>query len=271
MSEPCEFTMAATEPVPTTMSTEELARGLLERLAAGGKLSHTTSTSLTTALASAISYRPESNTTAAHDVFHIPELLESILINNNLTTITTCQRVSRQFQATIASSAKLQCGGKKKSKTFKPELNPLLSDPTFCTRHAINAFTYELREDKDFRLLIDITFGTLAQLRALKPGGWQKLLLVQPASKRLDRWNLSFTYGEGKFTRSVGRGTWWDAVTLGEMVEVLLERWEELEGDPWMSVSEWDPERRDVGKGREHGGRKVVAKSEEQGGAEGVD
>lgn len=108
MSEPCEFTMAATEPVPTTMSTEELARGLLERLAAGGKLSHTTSTSLTTALASAISYRPESNTTAAHDVFHIPELLESILINNNLTTITTCQRVSRQFQATIASSAKLQ-------------------------------------------------------------------------------------------------------------------------------------------------------------------
>ena len=271
-TEVCDTTPTTADPVHDPMSTEELVRNLLERLGAGDKLDPSTATSLTAAIASAISYRLGSNTTAAHDVLHTTELLEAILLDNDLTTITSAQRVSQQFQATVQGSSRLQsklwtqlkpepstrcqipkckCRGKGKNKNFKPEINPLLSDHDFCKRFAIRSFNYELREDEEHRLIIDVTFGTIAELRALKPGGWQKMLVMQPVSRAKDWWNLSFTYEDGKFTRSMGRGTWYDALTLGELVEVLLERWEELEVNPWKSVSELEPDWKGKAKGHE--------------------
>ncbi|EME43039.1 hypothetical protein DOTSEDRAFT_72435 [Dothistroma septosporum NZE10] len=132
------------------MSTEDLAQTLLARLNTSGRLSSTTATSLTEAVASAVSSRAESTaTTIVHDVFHTAELLKAILLNNNLMDVTSSQRVSKQFQATITGSTRLQdrlwlrprpsptmrcqmptykCRGKGRVKNFQPKIRPLLSD-----------------------------------------------------------------------------------------------------------------------------------------------
>ena len=84
------------------------------------------------------------------------------------------------------------------------------------------------------------------------------MLVAQPVSRERDQWYLSFSFDGGSFTRSFGRGTWLDARTLGERVEVLLERWEELEEDAWRSLNEVRP---DGKKGRDMVGRRLVEKS----------
>ncbi|KAK5115639.1 hypothetical protein LTR85_009810 [Meristemomyces frigidus] len=108
-----------------------------------------------------------------HVVINTPELLESVLLNFDITTLLLSQRVSHQFKATIDDSVKLQ---RALWFTIDPafatnsyQLNPLLMKKN-------TSFRMDARSADPFEL----DLHDLGLLARYQPGSWQKMVLVQP-------------------------------------------------------------------------------------------
>ncbi|KAI6853000.1 hypothetical protein KC364_g416 [Hortaea werneckii] len=131
-------------------------------------------------------------TSPAEKTFHIPELLEMILINVDMQTLLLAQRTTRTFHATINTSPRLlrklwilphkvdQTGSvvDERHSRSNARLNPLLVHNS--RRLGFKTLLLWKGTDKTQPLLIDFHYRSLETVEKIPSGSWERMIIMQP-------------------------------------------------------------------------------------------
>ncbi|KAI7261125.1 hypothetical protein KC345_g9886 [Hortaea werneckii] len=130
-------------------------------------------------------------TSAAEKTFHVPELLETILLNVDMQTLLLAQRTSHAFHATINTSPRLlrklwilphrvdQTGSDNPSASrAQARLNPLLVHN--YRRLGFKTLLLWKGTDKDQPLVIDFHYRSRETVEEIPSGSWERMILLQP-------------------------------------------------------------------------------------------